>query len=294
MRIVARLKTIEEITKLSQLGVDVFLADTEFSVKRLADFSFEDLRIISKKVHENGKMLYVLIDKMIHEPDIIELHNLMENLLEVKIDGIIVSDLTVYTVACHFALDRLVIYQPGTFNTNSFDLEYFNERRLKGITISKEITLEEIKNISQTNHDIEVSLIGHGYIDMFYSKRKLLKNYAIHKGLSAKQLRDNYNLTLEEEVRENQKYPILEDYAGTHIFRSKKLMSFDEFQDLEEILDDFIISRIFMDDEEFFDSIKAYKDVNVHKEFIDKYGKEYDSGYYYKYTEKLKGELDES
>lgn len=294
MRLVARIKTISELEKLSQAGIDVFLADTSFSVRRVASFTNDELDNLASKVKEINKEVYVLINKMIHEDDLKKLNNLLEKIKVIGVNGIIIGDLTVYAIAKKMGIEELIIYQPGTYNTNSFDLEFFNDRKIKGITISKEITLEEIEKISANNHDIEISILGHGYIDMFYSKRKLLKNYAIHKGLTPEKLVDNYNLTLEEEVRKKERYPILEDYAGTHVFRSKKLQSFSEFAKLKKNINDFIINRIFISDEEYYSAIEVYKNLDKATDFLQKYGNEYDTGYYYKYTEKIKGENNES
>ncbi len=280
--------------KLSQLGVDVFLADTSLAVRKVAVFTESELAQVSAKARELGKQFYVQINKMIHEEDIDRLESLLKFLKRISIDGIVIADLTVYAKAIDVGLEHLIIYQPGTFNTNSFDLEFFNDKKIKGITISKEITLEEIETIAKNRHDIELSLIGHGYIDMFYSRRKLLRNYAIHKHIENEKLTNNYHLSLEEEIRENERYPILEDFAGTHVFRSKKLQSYQEVERLKDIIDDFIINRIFIGDEEYSEAISAYVDIKLRDEFLLKYQKGYDSGFYDRYTEKIKGENNES
>ncbi len=293
MRLVARLKTIEEAAKLSQMGIDAFLLDTKLSTKKIANYNLDDLDGIIRRLSKTKKAIYVLVNKMIHEQDLQDLDILMRYLKTVPIQGILASDMTVYVVAKEYGLDHLIIYQPGTYNTNTYDLAYFNDLKIKGITLSKEITLAEIEKIANKEHHIELSLIGHGYLDMFYSKRKLLTNYARHKHLNKVELKDNYLLRLEEEIRKDEFYPILEDDAGTHIFRSKKLWSFSEFSELTEIIDEMFIERIFLDDEEYYEAIKAYKNEALRPDFIAKYASEYDSNFYYLYTEKLKGENNE-
>jgi putative protease len=288
MRIVTRLKTIEEAEKLNQLGVDIFCLDTEFTAKRISKFSFDEVEKLTKAFPNR---VYLLINKMIHEEDIVELSEFFTSIKKLKISGIVIADLTVYILAKEAKLDHLIIYQPGTMNTDTFSEEYFSKRNLKGITISREITLEEIKKFG--NMDIELSLVGHGYLDMFYSKRKLITNYLIHKNLVGLDLKNNYNLRLNEEIREKEFYPVFEDDFGTHVFRSNKLTSYNEIKDLEPLIKDFFIERIFLADNEFIDSIKLYKNQMTLTEFMNIY-QDYDSGFYYKRTEKVKGELDES
>ena len=289
MRIVARLKKITEIEKLINLKVDCFLVDTPLSVRAINKALFDDL----DKVLSYGKDVYLLINKMIHEEDIPLAKKLLEIARDKKISGIVAGDITMMVLSDEYGLKDKVIYQPGTMNTNSFDNEYFFVKQIKGITISKEITLEEIKKIFN-NKKCELSLVGHGYLDMFYSKRKLITNYFIYKNVVKDNITDNDKFRIKEEMRPDSFYPILEDTSGTHVFRDKALNSYEEIDCLKTGLDDFFIERIFMDDEEYYDSIKAYQDQSFVNEFLSKYDDHYNKGFYYQYTEKLKGDLSEN
>lgn len=287
MNFVTRLKTIEEAEKLNQLGIDVFCLDTEFTTKRIAIFSFEDIKKIS---YEYPERIYLLINKMIHESDLENLKNYLNLIKDLPIRGIVVNDISVYILAKEISLENKIIYQPGTMNTDTYSEEYFKKRNLLGITLSREITLEEIMKFD--GKDIELSLIGHGYLDMFYSKRKLLTNYLVYKGIKGKIIKNKYNLRLNEEIREKEFYPIFEDEFGTHIFRSKKLISYQESKELKSVISDFFIERIFLDDEELYQTIKLYNNEITLEEFLNKYT-DYDTGFYYRRTEKVKGEHDE-
>jgi putative protease len=289
MRLVARLKNLNEIEKLINLRVDCFLVDTPLAIRAINKDLFNHL----DKIKSFGKDIYLLINKMIHEDDIENAKEILEIAKEIGVSGIVVGDITLMVLADEFGLKNKVIYQPGTMNTSSFDNEYFFLKQIKGITISKEITLEEIKKIFE-NKKTELSLVGHGYLDMFYSKRKLISNYFIYKSNDKKNIVDNDSFKLKEEMRPDSFYPILEDEAGTHIFRDKALNSFAEFNELKMGLDDFFIERIFMSDEEYYDSIAAYQDQSLVEEFLIKYQDNYNKGFYYQYTEKLKGDLNEN
>ena len=288
MRLITRLKTIEEAKKLNQFGIDIFCLDTDFTAKKISKFSLKEIEELQ---NEYPNQIYLLINKMIHEDDLEKLTKFLKSIKLLNISGIVIADLTVYVLAKKLDLEHLIIYQPGTMNTDTYSEKYFSDRKIKGITISREITLEEIKEFGKNS--IELSLIGHGYLDMFYSKRKLVTNYLIHKQITGIDLKNNYNLRLNEEIRENEYYPIFEDDFGTHIFRSKKLISFNEMNIFKELIKDFFIERIFLTDEELINSIQLYKNQITMSEFLQKYP-DYDAGFYYKRTEKVKGELDES
>lgn len=293
MSLVARLKKLDEIEHLSQLGVDVFCLDTKYTTNKINVFTIQTIDKVKKITNTINKKLYVLINKIIHEEDLIDLQEFLLELKTIKVDGIIIYDLTVYVLAKKLGMEELIIYQPGTFNTDSFSKQYFSKKDILGITLSREITLEEINKIAESTYEIDLSLIIHGYLDMFYSKRKLISRYLEHKGISGKDLINNYELRLNEEIRPNDFYPILEDEFGTHIFRSKKLISIDEFELLKKNINTFFLERIFMSDEEYYDSIRLYNNKISKSEYLEKY-KDYGSGFYYRRTEKVKGELNEN
>ncbi len=292
MRIVARLKTKSEISLLSQLQVDVFYLDTEFSIKSVKRFDFDEIKEITEEVTKLGKQTYISINKMIHQKDIEVLHDFLQKVKSINVSGIVINDFTVYVLAKEIGIENLVIYQPGSMNTDSYSAEYLREKGFKGMTISREITLSEIQNIIDNEDNLELSLVGHGYLDMFYSLRKLLTNYAKHKKINGLEIRNNHDFRLNEEIRPDDFYPIIEEDYGTIIFRSKKLMSFDEMEHLLDI-SDFFIERNFMSDEEYHDSIRLYRNQISKEDFLSKYS-DYDSGFYYRPTEKLKGDYDES
>ncbi len=293
MNIVARLKDVLEIEKLSQLKVDIILLDTFFSVRVLKRFDLKEIKEIVLTCKNYNIKTYISINKMIHEEDLKSLKLFLEELKTLDIDGIVIGDLTVYVQAKQIHLESKIIYQPGTMNTETYSVEYFEKHPIKGVTLSREITLDEIKKILLYETKLELSIIGHGYLDMFYSKRKLLTNYFKYKNISGKKIIDNYNYRLNEEIRPNDFYPILEDNYGTHIFRSHKLISYNEIQIIKSKITDFYIERLFMEDEEYFDSIKLYNGSIGIDSFLNIYNN-YDSGFYYKPTQMVKVNSNES
>lgn len=294
MNIVVRIKNIGEIKGLAEIGADVFMLDThDLTTQAIYPLTKELMIDTIKEIKKHDKKAYVYMNKMIHETDLTKLHEWFDLLKGTDIDGIVANDFSVYVIAKSYAMNDLIIYQPGTMNTNHFDALYL-ENRIKGMTLSKEITLEEIKMIIDSSNKIEYSLLAHGYVDMFYSKRKLISNYLKHKSLDDSGVKNNHDYKIEEQTREDIFYPILEDAAGTHIYRDKKLMSFKEVNQIQSKLSDIFIERLFMDDQEYMDAIKAYKNPSLVDDFMAQYGHSYHQGFYYTPTEKTKGEKHEN
>lgn len=293
MDIVVRLKNENEIKNLISAGADIFMLDIEdLTTKALLPLDKESFKRIHQVIHDHDKQTYVWMNKMIHEPDLPLLDGWLSILKPLGIDGIVINDFSVYVAAINYGLDKKIIYQPGTMNTNHFDA-LFLEDKIKGMTLSKEITLDEIKAILDVNAQIEFSLLVHGFVDMFYSKRKLITHYLTHKGIRYKHIKNDHQYRLEEQTRQGSFYPILEDKIGTHIFRDKKLESFKEVKEIGHQLSTIFIERLFMDDDEYYESIDAYKHPEKVEAFLKTYGHNYHNGFYYTPTEKTKGEKHE-
>jgi putative protease len=288
MNIVARLKYAEEVKTLSQMGVDIFLMDINgLTTNAIYPMNLDQLKIVLNEVKNNKKKGYVFINKMIHEYDIEPLRKWLIELGQLSIDGLVINDFSVYVLAKEVGLEHLVIYQPGTMNTNEFDVTYL-ENKMKGMTLSKEITFDEITHMIEGHLNIEFSIVGHGYIDMFYSKRKLISLYLEHKHLEGFHVSNNHHFTIEEKTRPGIYFPILEDEMGTHIYRDKKLESFEEIRLIKDRISDFFIERLFLDDQEYYAAIQAYHN-DEGEAFLSRYDG-YHKGFYYLPTQKVKGE----
>lgn len=290
MRIVVTLHSMEEMDKMSSLGADVFLVNSDcLTAKAIKCFSDQEIVTIIGKAHQMGKLVYVNLNTIIHEPDLLVLDTFLSFLASTDIDSIVCFDLSVVALADHHGLVSKIIYQPGTMNTNSYDPWFFRKLQIKGITLSKDITLSEQIAIGENYQGIEISIVGHGYTFLFYSKRLLLKSYFDYCGKKMLFFRSDDTFRLVEDKRPDAMYPIFEDRFGTHVFRSYKLQSFNEIKVLRPYLSDFFIERIFIDDAEYYASIEAYGDETKIRAFISRYGNSYDSGFYYHRDQKCEG-----
>lgn len=295
MRIVATLKSIDEIDKLAQMNVGAFLLQTNFlTAKSIFPFTKKELRDAVNEIHKRQKRAYVSLNTMIHEDMIQDLDEAILYFKDIQVDGIVCYDFTVALVAQKHNFQSKVIYQPGTYNTNEYDPTFLAQFGLLGYTISREVTLEDIIKIAENETDLEVSYVGHGYLDMFYSKRPLLRNYQTYIEKPALPLFENKSLYLIEKQREKEHFPIYEDRFGTYIMRPKKLASFQELGVLKPYLADFFIERYGISDEEYYDAISSYDTFDSGTTFMEKYHDTYDSGFYYLQTERRKGELNEA
>jgi len=285
LKLVATLNLLSEIETLIHLGVSVLLLDSDILTTRTThpqtkEFIEQAINI----VHTLGKEVYINLNTMLHESDIPVAKEYLLFLKRVKVDGIVIFDWTYYPLAKVLNIHPLIIYRPGTLTTNLYDPRFYEQLGIKGMTVAREITLESIVAITEIPQKIELSMVGHGYMPMFYSKRPLITSYLREKNIDIIDHLGNPKLSIRESNRQTISYPIYEDAFGTHIMREKKLESFNEVLVLRPFLSDFFIERFLISDNEYYDAIRAYNDERLIPNFRTHYQKEYDSGFFYKQT----------
>lgn len=290
VRIVGTLYYEHELEHLKASGAGVILVHTSSYTRNTThSFSIEEIKTISKKAKVLNLEVYLLINIIIHEEHLAGLHHFFNELKNESIDGIVAFDFSIYPILKAYQLEKKMIYQPGTLTTNYYDPLFCKENGIKGLTLSKEITLQNMLETMILTEDIEYSLVGHGYLELFYSRRPLVKNYLKFKNIKQIEYLRKTSFYLKEELRPLENYPIIEDEFGTTIFRSSQLQSFKEIDVLKPYITDFFIERIFLDDTHYFDALEAYQNPQLQQEFIKKYPK-FDSGFYYRSISSVKEE----
>jgi len=290
MKIAVTPFNISSISELSENGADIFIIGNDKYANRLvASFSNEEIAKANNLIKSLNKEIYINLNLIIHNNDLDSFLEFLLFVKELNVDGIIFGDHAVYQMAKKIDLTSKLIYSPETLNTNYYDPIFWENRDIKGLTISKEITLEDIKIIAK-NSNIEISLIGHGHLNMFHSKRPLIENYFKYTDIKYDKSFENRNLRLVEEKR-NESYPVFQDSHGTHIFREKAMESYQEVNVLKDVLNLFIIDSIFKDTQYLLETLKNYNKIltssnhqEISKALSEKYKQNHDSGFLYKKT----------
>lgn len=280
---------VSNIKKLADNGAEVFILGNDKYANRLVkSFSELELKEASDIIKSINKKLIVSMNLIIHNQDIKPVEEFLDTLKELEVAGIIFGDLGLYNIAKKKDMEHLLIYNPETLNTNYYDKTFWAKKGVKGIIISKEITLHDIKLISE-NKSIEIGLIGHGHLNMFHSRRPLISNFFKFNDEEHKEYIKNRNLRLVEELRD-EVYPVFQDEHGTHIFREKVMESYNECLELDKSLDLFIIDPIFKDPQYLEETVLNYfnilkeQDQTLANKISEQYKKDHDSGFLYKKT----------
>ncbi len=256
--IISTIFNIDDLYRLKEVKADgVIIADDYHGTRLAKAFSLADIKKISTICAELKLKLFIKMNRIYLDKELKKAEEYLNFLSELKITGIFYNDLAIYGLAKKLNLHNKLVYDPDTIVTNHFDVNYHLNKGIYGVILSKEITKEEMIDIAKNSLG-RVGIIIHGYLNMSYSRRKLMENYFtfINKEVDIDNRRDLY---IVEETREG-KMPILEDDHGTAIFTDYVQESFDEIKELENAgVSLFLVDGIFLETDCIMEAIKGYR-----------------------------------
>ena len=220
-------------------GADaVYVAGKTFGLRAFANnFSDDELAEAVSYVHDRGRRIYVTVNALVHNSQLDDLKGYLKSLSAMGADGVIVSDPGVIQIIKEEGIDLTLHLstQNSTFNHKS--AAFWFGLGVKRIVLSRELTLEEIKEIIEHKPEsLEIEVFVHGAMCVAHSGRCLL-SYALtgrsgNKGECAQPCRWEY--FLHEKGYEGQYFHISEDERGTYILNSKDLMMIEYMDKLIE------------------------------------------------------------
>ena len=237
----------ESINKFAECCADVFImADREFS----SSYDHNDLKECIRTAHRINRQLYVRCDRLYDQNELEGLKRFLNDLNSWGADGIIYSDIGVYSLLGDLGISCKGIYAPETLLTNYHDIADLRNDGVDGCVISKDIPLSDVTDIAEKCPDYCYLRI-HGPILIAYSHRRYIASY----------LEEDYEHAegyyLQEETRDT-KLPLVEKKEGSWLYGTC-LQSLNAINMLEEKpFAGFIIDNVFDSDEETLRILNLY------------------------------------
>jgi putative protease len=216
----------EKLVTAVHYGADaVYMGGKQFSLRAKAgNFSRQAMGDGVAFAHENGVKVYVTINIIAHNSDLHDLPEYLLYLKEQKVDGLIISDPGVLSIAQKTVPELQVHLSTQANVTNHSSAKFWLEQGVVRLNLARELSLPEIREICD-KVDGEVEVFVHGALCISYSGRCMLSNYLTgrdaNQGSCAHPCRFSYSLV--EEKRPGEYFPVEEDDRGTYIFNSKDL-----------------------------------------------------------------------
>ena len=221
----------------------IILPIEDLAVNSSIYFTIDDVRSI---INLTSKEICVLINKPIHDEDLPFLEEILLKLNKLSVRKIFFYDVAVINLCQKNNIKKdLVIFQDH-LNASSKSNTFYQKRGIKYSVITNDITLDEVNEISKNNH---LMLIVYGYLPIFFSKRHLVSSYLEH--IEKDKIYDMYYVKRGED-----RYPILEEKAGTTIYSKKPINLINEIDDVN--VDYMILNAFNIEDKEFMRVLNMY------------------------------------
>ncbi|MDD3241766.1 MAG: U32 family peptidase [Bacilli bacterium] len=256
----------EDIDKYKTIN-NYIIGVKDFSVNY--NFVMDINEIINLSSEYSNKNIFVVINKNIMNDDLQKLEQMMIDINNSNIKGILFYDMAVLSIKKRLNLKIDLVWNQGHMVTNYNTCNYYYDKGVNFAYISNEITLEEMIEIKK-NSKIKLFTLLFGYPIMAHSKRKLLTNYSISSNKNI--LKDSHKIV---DKISNKEFIIKEDNIGTSILFgdiSNHVLAIDEMLkndfDYGVIDSNYINSDTILEMINIIDRILLGEDLSSYKERI--------------------------
>jgi U32 family peptidase len=260
----------EKLAYALAYGADaVYAGIPKFSLRaRENGFKDASLKEAIETTHRQGKKIYITANILPQNRKVASFKKSLAFYAEAKPDAFIMSDPGLIRFALNEFPEIPVHLSVQTNTMNWPSVEFWYDQGVKRIILSRELSLEEVREIHDKVPGMELESFVHGAICIAYSGRCLLSNYFNHRdanqGTCTNSCRWEYNVHkegedpkpsacgsedgpsteasslkplegnffIEEVQRPGEMMPIDEDEHGTYIMNSKDLRAIEFLKEL--------------------------------------------------------------
>lgn len=249
-------------------GADAVYAGQPRYSLRVRNNEFNDIDKLASAVdeaHAHGKQFFIASNVSPHNDKLKYYLRDMEPVVAMKPDAIIMADPGLIMMVRERWPDLPIHLSVQSNAVNWATVKFWQRLGLTRIILSRELSLEEVKEIREQCPDIELEVFIHGALCIAYSGRCLLSGYITHRdsnqGACTNTCRWKYQaheanedangdivaahdpkadsreqlFLLQEETRPGDLMPAFEDEHGTYIMNSKDLRAIQHVKSLVEI-----------------------------------------------------------
>lgn len=176
-------------------GADaVYIGCSDFGARKNAGNSLQDIQEVVDYAHKFYAKVYVTVNTLFFDDELKDVENLIWNIYKAGVDAIIIQDMSVFELN----LPPIQIFASTQCHNNSLEkIKFFEQLGLKRVILARELSLEEIKNISD-NTNIEIETFVHGALCVSYSGQCYLSlangGRSANRGECAQPCRKKYSL----------------------------------------------------------------------------------------------------
>lgn len=219
-------------------GADaVYCGVPRFSLRaRENEFKMETLKDAVQYVHSLNKKLYFTINILPRNSKIASFPKYLSEMAELKPDAMIMADPGLIGIVreMHPEIPIHISVQANTMNYAS--VKFWKKIGATRIILSREVSIQEVKEIKQAVPDMELEVFVHGSICIAHSGRCFLSNYFknrdANQGICNNACRDQYKVFVTNPRQNDEPMEMVEDSDGTYLMNSKDLRAIEFLEDI--------------------------------------------------------------
>lgn len=169
---------LEKLKYAIKYGADaVYIGGRNYSLRANNDnFSIDDIKEACLFAHDNNTKVYVTVNIIFHDEDVIGLKDYLLDLNKCGVDAIIVSDPLILPLVKEVTSNMEIHLSTQQSTINYEAVKFWQKQGVKRIVLGREVSGNDIKEIiEKTGMDIEVFI--HGAMCSGYSGNCVLSNY---------------------------------------------------------------------------------------------------------------------
>ena len=163
-------------------GADaVYIGASSFGARVTAGNSVEDIEQLCRYAHQYNAKVYVTINTIIYDDEIIQVENLIRKLNNIGVDAILVQDMAILKI-CNNIKSKITLHaSTQTDNRNIDKIKWLKQAGFKRAVLARELSLKEINAIHKAVPDIELEVFVHGALCVSYSGACYASEYCFHR-----------------------------------------------------------------------------------------------------------------
>jgi putative protease len=164
-------------------GADaVYIGGHQFGLRSKAgNFSMEDMQEGVHFAHSHGAKVFVVTNIIAHNSDFEGLEAYLKTIDEIGVDAVIVADPAIVEFCKRVTPNMEIHLSTQASTTNAKAVQFWGNEGVKRVVLAREVSMEEIKSIKQSVHDVEIEAFTHGAMCSSYSGRCVLSNHMTNR-----------------------------------------------------------------------------------------------------------------
>lgn len=256
MELLSPAGNVEKLSYAYAYGADAaYIGLKKFSLRVKADNFYEDeyKKVIELKNKYPNKRLHCALNISFHDNDIDNLKRNIDYFKLYPIDAFIVQDIGIVPLLQKNFPNAELHLSTQASCVNSEAVRMYKSIGFKRIVLGRELSLNEIKRIKDSNPDMQIETFVHGAMCIAYAGRCLMSAYltgrsaqsgfcshtcrweydVLTKPNGAKKLAESGDLFLREHQRPDEYFPVFEGEDFTAILSSKDLRMIEHLADMK-------------------------------------------------------------